>query len=311
MGTESSAWLSLGSAVVIDWKHLGRAPSARGATAWVRQIDGEPIVLRAWGEDTTSYFEFMFLSDERIAGKLVVAAERSDKVRMKTTLEVDSGIALVDTVEYKEHPRTLLFSRATRTTDIKGGTMSALSFPPLPPQAAEVFEVSPDGALLTHCGDWIVEVLTAVRDHLRGVPAAQPRAKTEQAVVRPPGSPRTLDGSKKAPAGQAAKADGNNGPAQRSKSSGKLVCTTNSGESFDIIGDETYVGRSKQCAIVLKSQRVSRKHACITREGDGYYINDLGAANGIWAGSEKIDREKIKAGDQYIVGDVVLSFDYQ
>jgi hypothetical protein len=89
---------------------------------------------------------------------------------------------------------------------------------------------------------------------------------------------------------------------------GKLNCTTNQGESFEITSEETFIGRSKQCAIVLKSQRVSRKHACVTKEADGFYINDLGAANGIWAGSEKIDREKIETGDEFIVGDVVLTF---
>jgi hypothetical protein len=307
--SQSSAWFSLGSALVLDWKHLGRSTTPGGATAWVRQLDGEPIVLRAWGEETTSYYEFLFLSDEHLAGTMVISADRQEKIRLKMTLEIAGLLSLSDTIEFKEHPRTMLLSPVSRNTEIKSGTITQASIPALPAPAAEIFEVSPDGALLTICGEWISEVLASVRDHIReSAPSPQPRSKTEHANVRPNAARSTLDSQARSPA-SSAKAEGTSGPTARTKDkNGKLVCTTNTGESFDIVSDETYVGRSKQCAIILKSQRVSRKHACITREADGFYINDLGAANGIWAGSEKIDREKIKQGDQYIVGDVVLSF---
>jgi len=88
----------------------------------------------------------------------------------------------------------------------------------------------------------------------------------------------------------------------------KLLATTNTGDAWDVVDEETFIGRSKQCAIVLKSQRVSRKHASVTRDEDGFYINDLGAANGIWAGTEKIDRERIEDGAEYIIGDVLMTF---
>src|SRR5262249_29602022 len=124
----------------------------------------------------------------------------------------------------------------------------------------------------------------------------EPRSKTERAPVRPAPSRETLDGPRRVPqpGTNVKQANGSNNvspvvekaPLPERKSRGeecpeKIVCTTNTGETFDITGQETYVGRSKQCAIILKSQRVSRKHACITREADGFYINDLGAANGI------------------------------
>ena len=46
----------------------------------------------------------------------------------------------------------------------------------------------------------------------------------------------------------------------------------------------------------------------VRREPDGFYINDLGAANGIWSGTEKVDRQLILDGSEYIIGDVVLTF---
>jgi hypothetical protein len=302
--------------MIIDWKYLGRDQPARNATAWCASLDGETVVIRAWGEDMTSSFEFCFTQDERLIGTLVIQVERqSDRVRVQAELEVENHISLADVTELREHAKTHVLGRPQRNVTIKQGTFPAHTLPALAPMAAEVFEISPDSALLTPAGEWIMDVLRAARDHVRvAVPvpvregSAEPRAKTERAGARPPSPQReTIEGPgpKRAPP-SAAKTPAPNG----SGANDKLVCTTNTGETFDITGDETYVGRSKQCAIVLKSQRVSRKHACITREADGFYINDLGAANGIWAGSEKIDRERIKAGDQYIVGDVVLSFSY-
>ena len=99
-------------------------------------------------------------------------------------------------------------------------------------------------------------------------------------------------------------------PADDIDKSRRLFAATNTGDSWEVTDEETYIGRSKQCTIVLKSQRVSRKHASVRREPDGFYINDLGAANGIWSGTEKVDRQLILDGSEYIIGDVVLTFTY-
>jgi hypothetical protein len=318
--TGSSLFLPLGSALVIDWKHLGRPQSARGATAWVTRIEGEPVLVRAWGEDTTSFFDFVFLADERLAGNLVVACSRSEpgKMRIKTAIEIEGQIAWTETSEFKEHPRTLLLTPITRQLDVKVGPQPIVPLPPLTSECAELFEVAPDGAMQNACGAWIVSLLRAVRDHLHGkeAPAAPPvRLKTENLQVRPSNPRQTLDGPVPTPKPDGNSSDGVQAAAPTPSKSKprlpvKLLVNTNTGESYEIAAEETFVGRSKQCAIVLKSQRVSRKHACITKENDGFYINDIGAANGIWQGSEKIDRERIKPGDQYIIGDIVLSFSY-
>src|SRR5262245_51257004 len=118
---ESSTWLPLGSALVVDWKHLGRPASARGATAWVAHLDGDPVLLRAWGEETTSYFDFVFLTDERLSGTIVVACARSDggRLRVKVGLEIEGHLAYNDTNDFKEHPRTMLLSSSNRSLEIK------------------------------------------------------------------------------------------------------------------------------------------------------------------------------------------------
>lgn len=321
-----SAWLPLGSAHVIDWKHLARPMSARGATAWVAAIDEDSVILRAWGEETTSFFDFVFLADERIAGTIVVTCARVEggRLRIKTVVDVEGQLSFSDSNEFKEHPRTMLFTHVHRTVDVKSGAVAPGIIPMIGARGAEIFEIAPDSALQTVCGGWLSSLLKLVRDQIRGGDSVvEPRPANERpAIVRKSGRDtvgasvevRGIGVSDSRHDGDGASASSSRDPAgpdgKRSKEKLKLRCTTNSGEAFDIAGEQTYIGRSKQCAIVLKSQRVSRKHACITKEADGFYINDLGAANGIWQGSEKIDRERIKPGDEYIVGDVALTFTF-
>lgn len=354
MSRPSTTWLPLGSAHAIDWKHLGRPASARGATAWVGSLNGESVAIRAWGEETTSFFDFVLFTDERVAGTITVSCTRTDgnRLRLKTEVEVEGHLAYTDICDFRENARTLLLTPASRSFDVSKGPVTERDVPAIAPQPAELFEIAPDSAMQTACADWLASVIEVAKSivrnreaHLdRGPPEpsngkardieppapkkaadATPRARTEHAGGVRPNAPReTLDGNtpprrvppaepsasreRAAPVEPPARERSPAAAAPKAAAAAKLVCTTNSGESFEIVDAETFIGRSKQCAIVLKSQRVSRKHACVTREGDGFYINDLGAANGIWAGSEKIDREKIETGDEFIIGDVVLSF---
>lgn len=312
--TVDCAWLPLGSALVIDWKHLGRNPATRGAAAWVRELDGESVLLRSWGVEATSYFEFVFVTDERLAGTLVISVARDDpgQLRIKVSIEIEGLLGLAETTELREHPRTLALGRPVRNVQVKLGGFPPEALPALSARDAETLETAPDGVLLTRTGDWVASVLRAVRDHVRQLEApAHPevRVHNDRAATRSAPTRQTIQGPVVAEPSSPA-TDDVLPPRQTERVPDRLICQTNAGENFEITGAETYIGRSKQCTIVLKSQRVSRKHACVTRETDGFYINDVGAANGIWAGSEKIQRERIKTGDQFIIGDVVLSFSF-
>ena len=192
----------------------------------------------------------------------------------------------------------------------------------LTPAHAEIFEYAPESALSTVCGVWISELLLWVFETVgqegeaalpieMGMPAAEPRraepASARSELPRPNAAPQrpvlVPDPVPPPPAEPP--------PAPRhAPAPAVLVASTSTGDRWEVDAPETYMGRSKQCSIVLKSQRVSRKHASITREDDGFYINDLGAANGIWAGTDKVEREKIANGSEYIIGDVLVSFSY-
>jgi hypothetical protein len=346
-------WIPLGSAQLVDWKHLNRPQSARGASAWASRIGSESVLLRSWSNESTTFYEFYFLAHEGLTGTMVVSTSRPEptRLRLKATIDVEGRLGYSDIVEFQEHPLTGLHGSTVRTVEVSEGELRHERIDHLTAAEAEILEYAPESALLTGCGWWIHSVLDAVRAQMldgeesasASAPAPKERAapppqqRQQQRVVeddfddeveaevepappppkkeRPP-TPKpqrqpkeTFEGpadevKRKAPEPAKDKA-----PAKGKKQ--KLIASTNTGDTWEISDPETFIGRSKQCAIVLKSQRVSRKHATITMEDDGFYINDLGAANGIWAGTEKIDREKIEDGAEYIIGDVLVTFSLQ
>lgn len=336
-----SPWIPLGSAQLVDWKHLGRPQSARGATAWTARVGPESVLLRSWSNESTTFYEFYFLAHEGIAGTMVISSSRPEptRLRLKATVDVEGRLGYSDIVEFQEHPLTGLHGSTVRTVEVSEGDLKAERIANLTAAEAEILEYAPESALLTTCGWWIHSVLDTVRGQLldgedvmeHGATAEPPADVHAELDAEPPPPPPPKKSKPKPTSGRAPR-ETFDGPAVAEKKSRPpepreatppraappkkkkpqvLIASTNTGDQWEISEPETYIGRSKQCAIVLKSQRVSRKHATVTMEDDGFYINDLGAANGIWAGTEKIDREKIEDGAEYIIGDVLVTFSLQ
>ena len=68
------------------------------------------------------------------------------------------------------------------------------------------------------------------------------------------------------------------------------------------VGEKRFlIGRGRHCDLVLDGPKVSREHAAIFREGDGWFIEDLQSANGTWHRQARIDRRPIADGDEYFV----------
>lgn len=61
------------------------------------------------------------------------------------------------------------------------------------------------------------------------------------------------------------------------------------------------IGRGKHCDLIINSGKVSREHAAIVREGDIFFIEDLGSSNGTWFDKKRITRRQIEDGDEYYV----------
>src|SRR5262245_24096188 len=52
------------------------------------------------------------------------------------------------------------------------------------------------------------------------------------------------------------------------------------GRKYPLEGNATVLGRQADCTICLPNKAVSRQHAQIVREGDAYFLEDLGSSNG-------------------------------
>jgi pSer/pThr/pTyr-binding forkhead associated (FHA) protein len=71
----------------------------------------------------------------------------------------------------------------------------------------------------------------------------------------------------------------------------------------------TIVGRAAGNDIVISSARVSREHACLTRQGWHVILEDLGSTNGTYLNGERVRAPvELRDGDRVQVGDILLVF---
>jgi hypothetical protein len=66
------------------------------------------------------------------------------------------------------------------------------------------------------------------------------------------------------------------------------------------------IGRGPGNDLVLPSMAVSRQHARITHEGEGFVIEDLGSRNGVTSGGARMARMTLTPGVPVKVGDVEI-----
>ena len=69
------------------------------------------------------------------------------------------------------------------------------------------------------------------------------------------------------------------------------------------------IGREVERGVRADSPLVSRRHALLTRRDDGWWIQDLGSANGTFVNGERVARQAIKAGDLIHIADIAYRFD--
>ena len=81
------------------------------------------------------------------------------------------------------------------------------------------------------------------------------------------------------------------------------------GNAHPLLGDEMRIGRAVENEIVITSNRVSREHARIYRDGWKVVLADLGSKNGTFLNGERLlEPRQLQEGDRIKVGDVVFLF---
>jgi two-component system cell cycle response regulator len=62
------------------------------------------------------------------------------------------------------------------------------------------------------------------------------------------------------------------------------------------------IGRGQNADIVLAEPTISREHAVIGWNSEGWYVEDLGSTNGSFANGSRFDRHRLKPGDKIVMG---------
>jgi hypothetical protein len=73
----------------------------------------------------------------------------------------------------------------------------------------------------------------------------------------------------------------------------------------------TVIGRSRRCDIVLTDPNVSRQHAEIRRQDDGFLLVDLGSTNGTRVNRRDVKQVVLQHGDRVELGTTELLFERQ
>jgi FHA domain len=71
---------------------------------------------------------------------------------------------------------------------------------------------------------------------------------------------------------------------------------------------ETLIGRDPACGISLTQEWMSRKHFVIRMGEDGFYLEDLGSANGTYVNEQRVSRTRLVDRDRIRVGGTSMLF---
>ncbi|MCI0335455.1 MAG: SpoIIE family protein phosphatase [Planctomycetes bacterium] len=89
----------------------------------------------------------------------------------------------------------------------------------------------------------------------------------------------------------------------------ELVRGSSPGARFELDGEMAVIGRSAECEVPVDTPAVSRRHAAVIRDGDGYYIEDLKSRNGTILNEKPVaDRTLLKDGDRLVICDQEFLF---
>ena len=80
-------------------------------------------------------------------------------------------------------------------------------------------------------------------------------------------------------------------------------------QRFELVEDETVLGRHPDCHIVVDAGAVSRFHAKVIRKGVDFMLEDAGSRNGTFLNTQQIEKpELLREGDRVRISEVELVF---
>ena len=80
------------------------------------------------------------------------------------------------------------------------------------------------------------------------------------------------------------------------------------GRRHPLTDDETTLGRGADNTIMIDMDNVSRLHARVTKDDDGYYLEDLESTNGSYVNDIEVRKDRLRNGDLVKIGGAILKF---
>ena len=68
------------------------------------------------------------------------------------------------------------------------------------------------------------------------------------------------------------------------------------------------IGRDSNCSLAIDDDSVSRRHATVEWKDDGYVVRDLGSTNGTFVNDQRVQEQKLSAGDRVRFGKNIFKY---
>lgn len=81
-----------------------------------------------------------------------------------------------------------------------------------------------------------------------------------------------------------------------------VIRGSNTGSRFALDQHVTTIGRDTSSTVLLDDVTVSRHHAEVCVDDDGYLLRDVGSLNGTYVNGDRVDSHRLAEGDQLQVG---------
>jgi len=88
----------------------------------------------------------------------------------------------------------------------------------------------------------------------------------------------------------------------------EIVTLTVGGRTHAVTTPRVVLGRSREAGVRIDDANVSRSHAEVARDGDGYWVVDLRSTNGTFLNEERVERAPLHDGDRITVGSTEVVF---
>ena len=93
------------------------------------------------------------------------------------------------------------------------------------------------------------------------------------------------------------------------RNSAQRAVLAGDGRRTVIESDPFVVGRSRDCDLVIDDPNISRHHAELRADADGWRIADLGSTNGVKINRRRVDDALLRSGDRITLG--LTDFDFE